>query len=99
MDTLEADDFIYDDEEDAEEGYDACLDVCDRRNSALGRHTRSASPGKCRLLDAVDVARSADEIQAALGEQRAHQRNGRHCALSAESSQVRNTAILQCHLD
>lgn len=87
-DTLEAEDFIYDDEEDAEEGDDASVDNCDSHGGVHGRSRKSTSPGKHRLLDAVDGARAAAEIHAALDEQQRQQLNRSNCKTPAEDGQV-----------
>lgn len=86
-DMLDADDFIYDDEEDAEDGECAAIDMCGSHGGSSGRVNRSASPGKRRLLDAVDSARSAAEMQTALREQN-RRRNRNNGTGTAENGQV-----------
>lgn len=66
-DTLEAEDFIYDDEEDAEDGELGFLESYQQQEQETRGYSRHR--GNHRLLDAVDGAKSAAEIEAALEEQ------------------------------
>ena len=91
-DMLEAEDFIYDDEED-EEGEYACIDTCGSHGGAPAHSGRSGSSGKHRLMDAVDGARSAAEVQAALREQ-GRCRNKNSCMMAADNVQVLHSSGL-----